>query len=119
MEEYRPWGMEENTFAMLMHLSQLSGFVVPGAGLVLPIVMWVTNKDQSEVVDRHGKVILNWMISFLIYSIVCSILVFIVVGIFAFMALMIASLIFVILGAVRANEGEVWHYPLSIKFFSV
>lgn len=119
MEEFKPWGMEENTFLMLMHLSQLAGFVVPGAGLILPIVMWATNKDQSEVVDRHGKMILNWMISLFIYSIVSFILVFLIVGIFTFIALALINLIFAVIGGVKANEGVLWHYPLSIKFFTV
>ncbi|WP_317929867.1 DUF4870 domain-containing protein [Halioxenophilus sp. WMMB6] len=119
MDDYKPWGMVTNTFLMLMHLSQLAGFVVPGAGLVLPIVMWATNKDQSPEVDRHGKNILNWMISLTIYSIVSCILIIIFVGFLALLALMILDLIFVILAAVKANEGELWPYPLSIKFFKV
>ncbi len=118
-ENGKPWGMEEKTFLMLMHLSQLAGFIFPGAGLVLPIVMWATNKDEYPEVDRHGKAILNWMISLLIYTIVCVILIFVVVGIFAIFALMIISLIFIILAAVKANEGKLWEYPLSIKFFKL
>lgn len=119
MEQFKPWGMEEKTFLMLMHLSQLAGVVVPGAGFALPIVMWATNKDQSQEVDRHGKVILNWMLSALIYSFICFVLIFIVIGIFAFFALMITNLIFAIMGAVKANEGILWRYPLCITFFSV
>lgn len=46
MNKYKPWGMEENTFLMMMHLSQFAAFLVPGAGIVLPIVMWAANKDQ-------------------------------------------------------------------------
>ena len=48
----RYWGMKENTFTMLMHLSQLLNFAW-GIGVILPIVMWATNKDDSEVIDRH------------------------------------------------------------------
>lgn len=118
-EDYQPWGMEENTFLMLMHLSQLSGIMIPGAGLVLPIVMWATNKDDSKEVDRHGKMILNWIISAIIYSIVCFILMFIVIGFLGFIVLLFVNLIFTIIGAVKANEGELWRYPLSIKFFSI
>lgn len=118
-DEFKPWGMEEKTFLMLMHLSQLAGFIVPGAGLVLPIVMWATNKDQSPAIDQHGKSILNWMISAFIYAIVCFVLMFIFIGFFMLFALMIIGLVFAIIGAVKANEGKLWIYPLSIKFFSV
>lgn len=111
--------MEENTFLMMMHLSQFAAFLVLGAGIVLPIVMWATNKDQSQEVDRHGKIIFNWIISYLIYIVISAVLVLIVVGVVALIALVIVDLIFVIMAAVKANDGKLWHYPLSIKFFSV
>ncbi|MCF8297874.1 MAG: DUF4870 domain-containing protein [Saprospiraceae bacterium] len=113
---YKPWGMELNTFCMLMHLSRFAGAVVPLAGLVMPIVMWATNKDQSDVVDAHGKNILNWIISSVIYAIIGGITFFFVVGIFILIALGICSLIFTIIGAVKANNGEIYTYPLAISF---
>lgn len=118
-ETYKPWGMEEHSFLMLMHLSQLAGFIFPGAGLVLPIVMWATNKDQSVAVDQHGKSIMNWMISALIYLFLGFILMFVFVGVFIFIAVGILGLVFAIMGAVKANEGTLWDYPLSFKFFTI
>ena len=115
----KPWGMELNTFCMLMHLGQFAGFIVPFAGLVLPIVMWATNKEQHPLVDRHGKVILNWMISALIYGIISAILTMIFIGVLGLFALAICGIVFAVIGAVKANEGVVWSYPLSIRFFPV
>lgn len=115
----KPWGMEVRTFCMLLHLSQLAGFVVPGAGLVLPIVMWATNKDQHPEVNLHGLIVLNWLISALIYFIGCVILSFILIGIPLMFILAIVVLVFAIIGAVKANEGKYWPYPLSIDFFGV
>jgi len=118
--DYRPWDMEENTFLMLMHLSQLAGFILPFAGIVLPIVMWATNKDHSEKIDQHGKVIFNWMISSAIYMVISFILMFVVIGIFTLIALVITSLVFIIIAAVKASDkGQLWPYPLSIKFFKI
>lgn len=115
-ENIRPWDMELNTFNMLMHLSQFAGYLVPFAGFVLPIIMWTTQKDKSPSIDAHGKNIINFMISFIIYAIICGILSLIVIGIFGLIALAICSIIFVVIGAVRANEGTVYEYPLTIKF---
>ncbi len=67
------WGMRSNTFNMLMHLSQLLNFI-PSAGIIVPIVMWALNKDKSPAVDAHGKVIINWILSLLVYGVVCFIL---------------------------------------------
>ncbi len=117
--EYKPWGMDQKVFLMLMHLSQLAGFIIPFGGLIVPIVMWATNKEQSTEVDKHGKVILNWVLSAIIYSAICFVLTFVFVGVIGFFILGIAGLIFLVVGAIKANAGELWHYPLSIKFFKV
>lgn len=117
-DEFRPWGMDVNQFSMFMHLAQFAGIIIPFAGLVLPIVMWLTNKDESEIVDMHGKNILNWMISCVIYGFAGFILVFFLIGIPVLVALGICNLIFIIIGAVKANEGVVYKYPLAINFLN-
>lgn len=117
--EYKPWGMEENVFIMLMHLSQLTGFIIPFGGLILPIVMWATNKDQSENINKHGKVVLNWVISSTIYCVVAFMLIALVIGVPLLIGLCITSLVFIVIGAIKANNGELWPYPISIKFFKV
>ena len=33
-------------------------------------------------------------------------------------AIVVLDFIFTIIGAIKANKGEVWNYPLSIRFFS-
>lgn len=119
MEDFKPWGMEHKTFLLLMHLSQLSSIVIPGAGLVLPIVMWATNKEQSAEIDAHGKTILNWLFSSLIYYVVGFILVFLFIGFLVLPVIALLNLAFVIIAAIKANEGQLWPYPLSIKFFQV
>lgn len=112
------WGMDEKVFLTLMHLSQLSGFVIPFAGLILPIVMWVTNKDESSTIDAHGKVIVNWLITMVIAYAICIVLIYIIIGAFLLPLLMIAHIIFIIIAAIKANNGELWPYPLSLKFIS-
>ncbi len=110
--------MDNKQYTMLMHLSQFASIVVPLAGLAAPIIMWQIKKDQSDI-DQHGRIITNWIISSFIYAIVSLILCLVIVGIFLLIALGICSIIFTIIGAVKANNGEVWNYPLSIKFFDV
>ena len=113
----KPWGMEIRSFCMLMHLSQLTSFVIPGAGIVLPIVMWATNKDEHPEIDLHGRLIVNWILSFIIYLTISFILCFIYIGFFALVALFIIDIVFIIIASVKANDGIYWRYPLSIKIF--
>ena len=116
--ESKPWGIEHKTFITLMHLSQLTGYLIPFANVVLPVLMWAMNKDDSEEIDKHGKVILNWLVTVLIASAVCFVLTFILIGALGFIVLGLVNLAFIIIGAVKANQGELWPYPFSIKVFS-
>lgn len=109
-------GLDENNYIMLMHLSQLAGWVVPLLGYILPIIMWVSNRENSEMVDLHGKNIMNFTISFLIYFIVAGLLVILLIGIPALIVLGVLWLIYVIIATVKAASGEYWKYPLSIQF---
>ena len=106
----------ERQYAMFIHLSQLAGLIIPLLGWVLPLILWQTKKDTSAYINNHGKIVMNWIISSLIYSIVGIILSLIFIGIFLLIVLGICSLIFIIIGAVKANNGETWPYPLSIPF---
>jgi len=111
--------MNEKSFCLLLHLSQLAWMVIPGAGLVLPIVMWATEKDNSPLIDEHGKVVFNWMISSFIYSLVSGVLCFFIIGFPLLIVFLILVFVFPIIGGIKANEGIVWKYPLSISFFRI
>jgi uncharacterized protein len=118
--QYRPDAYlqtaEEKQMGMFLHLSQLASLLVPVAGIVLPIVLWQTQKDKMPGLDVHGKMVANWMISSLIYAVVSVVLMFVLVGFLTILALVIMGIVFPIIGAVKANNGELWEYPLTIKF---
>lgn len=108
---------DEKTYAFFMHLAQFCSFVLPIIGFLVPIVMWILKREDSYI-DAHGRIIFNWLLSALIYSIVLFFLGFITFGL-SFIPLFILgilSIIFVILGAMNAKEGVTKNYPLSIRF---
>ena len=107
---------DQRQTGMFLHLSQLAGLIVPFAGIVVPIVIWQTQKDKIPALDAHGKMVTNWMISALIYSAVSVILMFVLVGFLTMLTVIIMAIVFPIIGAVKANNGELWEYPLTIKF---
>ena len=115
-KNFQPWGMDLRTFTILMHLSIFAGAIVPFGGIILPVVMWTTNKDKSILIDQHGKNILNWMISSIIYAIGGAILVLIGIGVLILIAVAICTVVFAILGAIKASNGGVYKYPLAIEF---
>jgi len=58
-----PMNVESETrqWALYLHLSILTGYAVPIAGWVAPIVIWQIKKDQLPGLDAHGKNAVNWI----------------------------------------------------------
>ena len=101
---------------MFIHLSQLANIIVFPLGIIVPIVLWQTQKEKMPALDAHGKEAVNWMISETIYMIASIILIFALVGIILLPVVALIGIIFPIIGGVKANNGELWHYPLAIRF---
>ena len=114
-----PSGTDVNVWSMYIHLSQFCGYIAPVAGFVAPIVLWQLKKGESEIIDRHGKIVLNWILSELIYGIIFGLLCFVFIGFLLFPILIILGIVFPIIGGIKANSGEIWPYPLSINFCGV
>ena len=108
---------ETRTWAMFLHFSLLAGYVAPIAGLIAPIIIWLVQKDKLPGIDEHGKVVVNWLISLILYLILSVLLSFIFIGIPMLIVLIVATIIFPIIGGIKANDGQLWKYPLSIRFF--
>lgn len=108
-----------NTWAMFIHFSQFCGYVVPLAGLIVPIVLWQMKKDESGVIDQHGRIVVNWIITEVILGIIFALLCFLCIGIPLLMVLAVVGIVFPIVGAIKANNGEVWPYPCSMRFFKL
>ena len=119
--QYRPqMGLqtaEEKQMGLFLHLSQLVNIIIPPLGIIAPIVIWQLQKDKMPGLDAHGKMVTNWLISSLIYWIVSCLLLFVfLLGLIPMLGLMIAGIVFPIVGGIKANNGEFWEYPLTIKF---
>jgi uncharacterized protein len=102
-------------WTMFLHLSQLLNCLVPPFGWIAPILIWQMKKADVPAIDEHGKIVANWMISELLY---CVVLAVTFVGLFLVpIVLIIGIIVFPVIGGIKANNGEVWKYPLSIPFF--
>ena len=124
----------DNNTAFLIHLSAFFGYVIPFGAIVGPLVIWEINKEKSEFVNENGKEAINFNLSYLLYTFLLglSVVPFIIrtvmsdfhhldlFGIITAGSLIgliaIVKFVLIILAAVSANRGEVYHYPLTIKF---
>ncbi len=106
---------EERNWAMFCHLGGLAYFI-PLGNIIVPLILWSMRKDSSALVDREGKKALNFQISFTLYMLIASVLVFVLIGIFFLVILGLLQLIFVILAVVKTLNDEEFEYPMTIKF---
>lgn len=118
MEQVNQQVRDERMWGMFCHLSALAMFIIPFGSIIGPLIIWSMKKDELPFVNEQGKNALNFQISMMIYMIISAILIFIVVGILLLIALGIFQLIMVIIASIKANNGEHFEYPLSMKFIN-
>jgi uncharacterized Tic20 family protein len=107
---------QDNQTIVLMHLSQLATPIIAFGSILIPLIIWFTQKEKIKDLDTHGKMILNFQFSMLIYSFVCIPLVLVGVGILGLLIILVVSIVYPIKNAVRASNQEAPEYPYSITF---
>ncbi|RBW67384.1 DUF4870 domain-containing protein [Bacillus taeanensis] len=107
---------EAKTWGMLCHLSALSGFLIPFGNILGPLICWLVKKDTDSFIDKGGKESLNFQISMMIYGIISGILTLILIGFLMLAAIAVLEIVYVIIASIKANEGQNYHYPLTIRF---
>lgn len=101
---------DDKIWIILCHLSLLIGI-----GFLLPLVVYLVKKQDAPSTAEHAKEALNFHISVYIYGFVSVLLCFIFIGIPLLFALMIGSIIFSIIAAIKASDGQFYRYPLTIR----
>ena len=108
-------------WAMICHLSALAGLVVPVVGCIIgPLIVWQIKKEEFPFVDEQGKEAVNFQISMLLYLLISAViwipLSFVCIGVLIPVAIIIVDLVFLLIAAVKANDGYHYRYPLTIRF---
>ncbi len=106
----------DRNFAIGMHLSPLvlSLFVFP-LSLLAPLVIWLVRRQESVFDDDHGREIINFILSFLLWHLIAVITV---VGVIFLPVLWVVAIVSCIRGAIAAGNGEYFRYPMTIRFLS-
>jgi len=108
-------------WAMICHLAALAGLVVPVVGCIIgPLIVWQIKKEEFPFVDEQGKEAVNFQISMSLYLLISAViwipLSFFCIGVLIPAAISIVDLVFLLIAAVKANNGEHYRYPLTIRF---
>lgn len=116
---YHTLKRNDNQLIVITHLTQLLTYITGFGGLIVPLIIWATQKDKVEEMDAHGKSILNFQLSVLIYSIISIPLIFLFgLGIITLILIAILAFVMPIVNAIKAGNGELPSYPLSLNFVS-
>ena len=109
-EEARKWGM-------IVHLSALVGLLGNGVGFLLgPLAVWLMKREEDPFIDANGKEAVNFQITMMLAAVVSAFLIFILVGFLLLAIIGIMAIIFPIVAGLKAKEGEVYRYPMTIRF---
>ncbi len=106
---------DAKTMAMLAHLL---GIVT---GFIGPLIIWLIKKDDEPFVNDQGKEALNFQITVAIIYAAMVALSCITFGFAAIIAVPImlgagiAALVFCIIAGLKANEGEAYRYPITLR----
>jgi len=97
---------DEKTMALLAHVLTLA------VGFIAPLVIYLIKKDESSFVAAHAKESLNFQITLFIAIIILFVTV---IGIVLAWIVGIMALILVIVATMKASEGKLYKYPLTLR----
>jgi uncharacterized Tic20 family protein len=105
----------DRTLAALTHLSGLAGYIIPLGGVIVPIIIWVV-KSESRIISNIAKqaLLLNVVVFVLVLLslLMCLTIILIPVAIVMWIVLALAALALPIVGAIKANDGVYYRYPV-------
>jgi uncharacterized Tic20 family protein len=134
---------KECNWGIALHLSMFCGVVIPAGNIIVPLVIWLTKREESDFLNQTGKAVLNFQITVTIFQIIFAVLTmgalaavgfsskygaydiesrpFLLLSPFAVLAAgviftAVFSVVCSIAGAVRASSGRFFRYPGSIRF---
>jgi len=97
----------DTTLAALAHASALI------ASFFGPILFLILCDDDDELVRENAKNAINFQIMIVVLTLVAAVLILLVIGLFLLPLIGVIDLIFVLIATVKANNNEIYSYPLT------
>ena len=118
MEQYnQDFKRVDNNLLVATHLCQLLTFVSGFGGLVVPLILWLTQKDKVASMDIQGKQIVNFQLSIIVYYILSiPLILFFGLGLFVLFVVGTLGLILPIVNAVKVSNHQQPVYFMNITF---
>jgi len=101
---------DEKLWSTLTHVGGIFFSVIPS------LIAYLLLKDRGPFVREHTKTALNFQITMLIAGFIGGVLSFLGIGFLIVGAVSVVVIVFSIIAAIAANNGQPYKYPLSIEF---
>ena len=120
-------GKEERSWAMWAHLCGLLWLFGTGSliffpfgtfalfAILGPLIIWKSKGDTMPFAGAQAKEALNFQITLLLAGIVSCLLIVVLIGILMLWVLGLLNLIFVIIAAIKVNDGQPYRYPFALR----
>ena len=99
---------EDRQWASFAHLGGIIGFLPS-------LIIWLVFKDRGAFTNTEAKEALNFQITMAIGYIIGAILTVIIIGGLISLAVLVVSVIFSILGFLKAKDGVAYRYPFALR----
>ncbi|GJM20969.1 MAG: hypothetical protein DHS20C15_08840 [Planctomycetota bacterium] len=107
---------KERAWGALVHAAAL--IPIPGPNVILPLLIWLVGRDESEFVDDQGRQSVDFQLSMLLLYLASIPLLLIGVGFLLIWILPLLNMGFVLWAAVMTAQGERFRYPFRMGFIS-
>ena len=102
---------DDRILGLLSHLLA----IVPGIGILGPLVIYLVKKNESSFVEANAKESLNFQITVILACIISWILVVVLIGFFLLAVLGVLNVVLVIVATIKASENKIYRYPFNLR----
>lgn len=107
---------KERPWVLGAHIGTLLGYAIGFGSFLVPLIIWITKKEESELIAKHAKASLNFQLSMLLYGAIAALMILIFIGIPILVVIAITNVVCVILATIEADKDGLYKYPLTIQF---
>jgi uncharacterized Tic20 family protein len=107
---------KERSMGMLAHLAGYAGLAFPFGSVLGPFLVYILKRDESAYVEDQAREALNFQLTIALASVVSIVLMFVLIGFALIFVVGIWWLVGTAIGATKANAGEWYRYPATIRF---
>lgn len=84
-------------------------------GFIAPLIVMLTKGKESEFIRRHAVESLNFQLNALVWTVVLALTMIVLIGFVLLPLYGVFWLVCVIIGTMRASQGQEFRYPLTIR----